>query len=90
MEIARGNLSAICHAVGVMKPRDSTELHHVPLTINVKLKKDDSGTIFNEVRGYAKRESLIPQTPPPSVAAQSQAREYPQASPAPKPESAPW
>jgi hypothetical protein len=91
VEIARANLSAICHAVGVMKPHDSTELHHIPLTVNVKLKKDDStGTIFNEVRGYAKRESLIPQTPPPSVAAQSQAAQYPQAAPATKPVGAPW
>ena len=89
VEIARANLSAICHAVGVMKPRDSNELHQIPLTINVKLKKDDSGMIFNEVRGYSKRESLIPQTPP-GVAAQSQAQVYPQATAAPKPDSAPW
>ncbi|HBT77302.1 MAG TPA: hypothetical protein DEB39_10365 [Planctomycetaceae bacterium] len=91
VEIARANLSAICHAVGVLKPRDSNELHHIPLTINVKLKKDEStGTIFNEVRGYSKRESLIQQTPPPSPAAQSQAEQYPQATPAPKPDNAPW
>jgi hypothetical protein len=74
-----------------MKPHDSTELHHIPLTINVKLKKDDNtGTIFNEVRGYVKRESLISQTPPPNIAAQTQAREYPQATSAPKPDAAPW
>jgi len=91
VEIARANLSAICHAVGVLKPRDSTELHRIPLTINVKLKKDEStGTIFNEVRGYMKRESLIPQAPPLSVAAQVQAQEYPQATPATKPDGAPW
>ena len=91
VEIARANLSAICHAVGVMKPRDSSELHHIPLTINVKLRKDEStGNIYNEIKGYAKRESLIPQTPPPNVAAQVQAQEYPQATAAPKPESAPW
>ena len=91
VEIARGNLSAICHAVGILKPRDSTELHRIPLTINVKLKRDESsGTIYNEIRGYSKRESLIPQTPPPSIAAQMQAQEFPQATPAQKPDSAPW
>ena len=91
VEIARANLSAICHAVGIMKPRDSTELHRLPLTINVKLRKDDStGNIYNEIKGYSQRESLIPQTSPLSVASQTQAREYPQATPAAKPESAPW
>ena len=91
VEIARANLSAICHAVGVLKPRDSTELHHVPLTINVKLKKDDStGTIFNEVRGYSKRESIIPQTPPLTPASQAQVLAYPQATSAPKPDGVPW
>ena len=89
VEIARANLSAICHAVGIMKPRDSTELHRIPITINVKLRKDDStGNIYNEIKGYSKRESLIPQTSPPSANAQAQA--YPQATAAPKPESAPW
>ncbi len=91
VEIARANLSAICHAVGVLKPRDSAELHRIPLVINVKLKKDEStGTIFNEVRGYSKRESLLATTPSPSPAAQTQAAQYPQASVAPKPDNAPW
>jgi len=80
VEIARANLSAICHAVGVMKPRDSSELHHIPLMINVKTRKDDStGNIFNEIRGYSKRESLIPATPPPTEAAQAQQTQYSQA-----------
>ena len=80
VEIARANLSAICHAVGIMKPRDSNELHNIPLTINVKTRRDDStGNIFNEIKGYSKRESLIPATPPPTVAAQVQTSQYPQA-----------
>ncbi len=28
VDIARSHLSAICHAVGVLKPHDSSELHH--------------------------------------------------------------
>ena len=80
VEIARANLSAICHAVGIMKPRDSSELHNIPITITVKAKRDDStGNIFNEVKGYSKRESLIPTTPPPSEAAQAQQTQYQQA-----------
>jgi len=89
VEIARANLSAICHAVGIMKPRDSSELHHIPLTITVKAKRDDNtGNIFNEVKGYSKRESLIPATPPPTEAAQVQQSQYQQA-PA-NDSTAPW
>lgn len=61
-KIARGNLSAICHAVGVMQPRDSVELHNLPMVITVKCKKrQDTGEISNEVKGYAKRESAVGQ-----------------------------
>ena len=52
-KIARGNLSAICRAVGVMQPKDSVELHNIPLVISVKCKKrEDTGEIANEVKGY--------------------------------------
>lgn len=58
VKIARGELSAICRAVEVMTPRDSVELHHLPLVITVRCKKrPDTGEISNEVRGYAKREA---------------------------------
>lgn len=61
-KIARGNLSAICRAVGVMQPRDSVELHNLPLVITVKCKKRaDTGEVTNEVKGYAKRESAAGQ-----------------------------
>ena len=52
-KIARGNLSAICRAVGVMQPRDSVELHNIPLLITVKVKKrTDNNELTNEVKGY--------------------------------------
>lgn len=53
VKIARGELSAICRAVGVLQPRDSTELHNLPLLITVKLKKRiDTGELTNELKGY--------------------------------------
>lgn len=53
VKIARSELSAICHAVGVMQPRDSVELHNLPLVIAVKLKKrEDTGELTNEIKGY--------------------------------------
>jgi len=58
VKIARSELSAICHAVGVMQPRDSVELHNLPLVITVKLKKrEDTGELTNEVKGYARKDA---------------------------------
>lgn len=55
--IAKGQLSAICRAIGVMTPKDSQELHNVPLVIDVRLKKrNESGDFDNEIRGYSKRD----------------------------------
>jgi len=60
VKIARGNLSALCRAVGVLQPKDSCELHNIPLCITVKCKKrDDNDEITNEIRGYAKKESAV-------------------------------
>lgn len=72
VKIARAELSAICHAVGVMAPKDSCELHNIPLVITTKLKKrKDTDEMVNEIRGYAKKEAAasVPQqatgsTPP--------------------------
>jgi hypothetical protein len=58
VQIAQGELSAICRAVGVMQPKDSIELHNLPLLVTVKCKKrDDTGDVVNEIRGYAKKEA---------------------------------
>lgn len=58
VQIARGELSAICRALGVMTPNDSTELHNQPLLITVKQKKrGDTGEPTNEIKGYAKKEA---------------------------------
>ena len=58
VKIARGNLSAICRAVGVMKPNDSAELHGIPLSIVVGLRKrDDNGEMANVVKASEKRET---------------------------------
>ncbi len=60
-KIAQGELSAICRAVGVLTPRDSVELHNLPLMIHVKCKKRaDTGEITNEIKGYSKKESPQP------------------------------
>lgn len=56
VKIARGELSASCRAVGVMQPRDSVELHNIPLEVSIGLKKrDDTGELGNVIKGYARK-----------------------------------
>ena len=63
VNIARQELSAICRAVGVMEPKDSCELHNIPMVLTVKQKPDPDGEVRNEVKGYARREAANPATP---------------------------
>ncbi len=66
VQIARAELSAICRAVGVLAPNDSTDLHSLPLTIHVKcVKRADTGELSNELKGFSKKDS----SPPPATAA---------------------
>jgi hypothetical protein len=72
VQIAQGELSAICRAVGVMQPKDSIELHGIPLTIGVGLKRRaDTDELANEVKTYSRKDAMhgVPQreattTPP--------------------------
>ncbi len=74
VQIARGDLSAICRAVNVLRPRDSAELHNLPLIISVRCRKNpESDEIVNEIKGYESRGGSF--TPPQAPA---------------KPASAPW
>lgn len=58
VEIAKADLSAICRAVGVMTPKDSSELHNKPLTIKVVCKKrKDNDEMENKIDKYIAIES---------------------------------
>ena len=52
MEIAQRTLSAICHAVGVMMPQDSSDLHNKPLNVVVKVETTKDYGTQNKVAGY--------------------------------------
>ena len=57
--VSEAELSAVCRAVGVVQPRDSRELHDVPLFITVaRERREDMGEVVNTIRSYAKRESI--------------------------------
>jgi hypothetical protein len=58
VQIAKAELSALCRAVGVLVPKDSVELHNLPLVIHVKCKKrQDTGELTNEIKGYSKKDT---------------------------------
>ena len=90
VQIARGELSAICRAIGVMVVQDSSELHGLPLSIKVVCKnRKDTGEITNEIKGYEKKEAALgspaPVAPPAPATQQATAPVQPQTA-----GSAPW
>ena len=53
VEIAQRQLSAICRAVGVMQPKDSSDLHDKPLRVKVSIRPAGNGyDASNEVKAY--------------------------------------
>lgn len=68
VKIAKGTLSAICRAVGVLQPKDSCELHDLPLVAKVACRKrDDTEELTNVVKGYKKRDAVATATFQPSA-----------------------
>lgn len=56
VRIGRADFSALCHAVNVLNPSDTCELHNLPVILTVKCKKQkDTGELENVIRGYAAR-----------------------------------
>jgi hypothetical protein len=52
VEIAHKTLSAICHAVGVMKVRDSSQLHYKKMLVRVDVEKQEGYGAKNIVKAY--------------------------------------
>lgn len=53
VEIARRTFSSICHAVGVLNPEDTSELHGIPMSIKIKLRPaTDQYAASNDVTGF--------------------------------------
>lgn len=85
VQIAQGTLSSICRAVGVLRPRDSAELHNKPVLVKVELKErnDKPGQMTNEVKGYKPTSGTQP----------APVGQAPQSAPAQQPQQAslpPW
>jgi hypothetical protein len=64
VQIARGSLSAICRAVGVLTPRDTSDLHGKKLRARVVVKKSDEYGDGNDVKAYQALNAGPSATPP--------------------------
>ena len=72
VEIAQRTLSGICRAVGVMTPRDSSDLHDKPFMVKVAVKPADGAYgPSNDIKEYAAPNSTGPATSAPAAAASS-------------------
>jgi hypothetical protein len=82
VQIARGTLSAICRAVGVLTPKDTAELHNKPLRVKVKVTKSEDYGEQNKIASYKSRQAGPPAGPAGTVAQRPQ--------PAGQPAGSPW
>lgn len=70
VEIARGTFAAIRRATGVVEPKDSVELHNIPVLIRVGVKKrEDTGELQNRITSYKPKSAQQQQVAPAGVAA---------------------
>lgn len=68
VQIARGTLSAICRAINVLTPKDTSELHNKPLRVKVAVSEDPQYGKRNEVKGYKSRNAGPATQPAPQLA----------------------
>ena len=68
VEIARKEVSAICHAVGTLQIKYTEDLHNKPLVINVSTTRNETGEITNEIRGFEAAGGVASQTARPAPA----------------------
>jgi hypothetical protein len=61
VEIAHAELSAICHAAGVLQIENTADLHYKPMTIEVtQRRRQETGYLVNEIVGYQSYNSEEP------------------------------
>jgi hypothetical protein len=69
-QIGQSQLSALCHATGVVKVQDSSQLHFKPIRIRVKVRTQEGYDPRNEVSGF---ETMTGTAPVASATAQAPA-----------------
>lgn len=73
VQIAKGVLSAICRAVNVLTPNDSSELHNKPMRVSVGIETEEGYPPRNKVKAYKSRHetAAAPQAGPAPFATQN-------------------
>jgi len=57
VEMAKRELSAICHATGVLRPKSKEDLHNIPVMVRVIEMDDGRGGKKNEIKGWFAKEA---------------------------------
>lgn len=66
--IAEAHLSQICRAIGVMTPKDTAELHNMPIIVHVTVTKDQQrGEMRNNITKFEKRKTSFTSETKPST-----------------------
>jgi hypothetical protein len=86
VRIGRSQFAAVCRAVNIPAPRDTSELHNLSLILSVKCQKQrDSDDLENVIKGYESKTAAVA-APAPAVAAPAPAAQtaHPQITPQPQ------
>ena len=55
VRMAKGELSCVCHATGILQPTDSQQLHNIPVDLDIKVFKDKhTGEMQNRINKITK------------------------------------
>lgn len=69
VDIAKRELSSICRACGILRPRDTAELHNKPLMLKVGVElRKDTGEQTNRIKNYSPIGAMQQPAPPPAAA----------------------
>lgn len=62
VQIARAELSSICRATGIMQPKDSCELHNLPMLVTIRTRKrKDADEVENVISKYERKDAAAGQ-----------------------------
>lgn len=62
-EIAQKQLSALCHAAGVLQLSDTQQLHNIPMKVKAIIKKDEGYEPSNEIRSFKNINEVVDGAP---------------------------
>ena len=70
VEMAKRELSSICHATGILRPKCKEELHNIPMIVHVVQVEGRNG-MQNEIKGWKAKENAAAPSAQPAASAPS-------------------